>query len=314
VIAVVPVRQGELPVGCDEAVAEAGGRALLVGSGTAAAAEALGATAAEVGLVEAGSFAPAGWAALRAGPRTGESPIVLPASPDGRDLAPRLAHALSRPLLAGAVQVTDRGAQVARCGGLVLERLAVDGPFVATLVPGARGVGSPGSTGPVAAGAGRPAMDAVPLPLGTAEPPPVAADPVVLEVLPADPATMDLAEASRIVAAGAGLGSAAAVDRLARVGTALGAAMGATRVVTDLGWLSADRQIGTTGVEVRPQLYVAFGISGAVQHVSGLGQPEHVVSVNTDPACPMSARAHLAVVADAAATVVALARLLDVEP
>ena len=116
------------------------------------------------------------------------------------------------------------------------------------------------------------------------------------------------------MAAGAGLGSAEAVESLARVGTALGASIGATRVVTDVGWLSAERQIGTTGVEVRPQLYLAFGISGAVQHVAGLGQPDHVISVNTDPACPMSARAHLAVVADAAATVSALARLLGVEP
>jgi electron transfer flavoprotein alpha subunit len=139
------------------------------------------------------------------------------------------------------------------------------------------------------------------------------ADPVVLEVLAADPATMDLAEAERIVAAGAGLGSADAVACLARVGRALGAATGATRVVTDLGWLGIERQIGTTGVEVRPRLYLAFGVSGAVQHVSGLGQPDHVISVNTDPACPMSARAHLAVVADAAATVDALARLLEVE-
>jgi electron transfer flavoprotein alpha subunit len=308
VIAVVPVRDGDLPSGGDEAVAEAGGRAILVGTGTEAAADALAGLATAVDLVEAGLFGPARWAAALAPTLVAEATVVLPASPDGRDLAPRLAHRLGRPLLAGAVAVSARGARVARCGGLVLEELVVEGPFVATLVPGARGVepdGSAGADGRQRATTNRPTAHTD----GAAE----AADPVVLDVLPADPATVDLAEAGRIVAAGAGLGSAAAVECLTRVGTALGAATGATRVVTDVGWLSADRQIGTTGVEVRPQLYLAFGISGAVQHISGLGQPEHVVSVNTDPACPMSGRAHLAVVADAAATVAALARLLGVE-
>ena len=78
--------------------------------------------------------------------------------------------------------------------------------------------------------------------------------------------------------------------------------MGATRVVTDRGWVSHSRQIGTTGVVVDPELYLAFGISGAVQHTAGLGAPEHIVSVNTDPHCPMMAMADLAVVADANAT------------
>jgi electron transfer flavoprotein alpha subunit len=83
--------------------------------------------------------------------------------------------------------------------------------------------------------------------------------------------------------------------------------MGATRVVTDAGWVGHERQIGTTGVVVDPRLYVAFGISGAVQHTSGLGDPQHVVSVNLDPHCPMMALADLAVVADASAVLRALA-------
>ncbi len=73
--------------------------------------------------------------------------------------------------------------------------------------------------------------------------------------------------------------------------------MGATRVITDRGWIPHDRQIGTTGVVVDPQLYLAFGISGAVQHTAGLGHPEHVISINTDQHCPMMELADLAVVA-----------------
>ena len=85
-------------------------------------------------------------------------------------------------------------------------------------------------------------------------------------------------------------------------GSSIGASMGATRVVTDAGWVGHQRQIGTTGVVVDPGLYLAFGISGAVQHTAGLGRPAHIISVNTDPHCPMMAMADLAVVADAQAT------------
>ena len=76
--------------------------------------------------------------------------------------------------------------------------------------------------------------------------------------------------------------------------------------VPDAGIVSHERQIGTTGVVVDPRLYLAFAISGAVQHTAGLGHPDHVISVNTDPHCPMMAMADLAIVADADATVSAL--------
>jgi electron transfer flavoprotein alpha subunit len=133
-----------------------------------------------------------------------------------------------------------------------------------------------------------------------------------LEVLQPEPSTADLAEARRIVGGGAGLvpagaDGAAAMRLLAEVGSALEASAGATRVVTDAGWMSYDRQIGTTGVAVSPELYIAFGISGAAQHVGGLGAPGHVVSINTDPSCPMTAMADLGIVADAPAVLAELA-------
>ena len=118
--------------------------------------------------------------------------------------------------------------------------------------------------------------------------------------------TMDLAEAGRIVGGGAGLDVADRFRQLAAVAAALGASMGVTRVITDRGWVEHQRQIGTTGVVVDPSLYLAFGISGAVQHTAGLGTPEHIVSVNTDPHCPMMQMADLAVVADANAVLDAL--------
>ena len=102
-------------------------------------------------------------------------------------------------------------------------------------------------------------------------------------------------------------------DLRTRVAAAALRAAGATRVATDAGWIGHDRQIGTTGVSVRPKLYVAFGVSGATQHTGGLGAPDHIASINTDPHCPMTAMSSLGVIADARGTLVALARELGVE-
>ena len=135
-------------------------------------------------------------------------------------------------------------------------------------------------------------------------------DPTVVTVRPPDVTTIDLTEADRIVAGGAGLDSTDRFEQLSRVAAAIGGAMGATRVVTDRGWVGHERQIGTTGVVVSPELYVAFGISGAVQHTSGLGDPRHVISVNIDPYCPMMQMSDLAVVSDANAVLDELERLL----
>jgi electron transfer flavoprotein alpha subunit len=298
VIAVVPVRHGALPSGGLEAVAECGGNALVVGEGATTAAAALAAVAAGVRAWDTPGYAPAAWAGAL-GPVLDDEPVVvLPGSPDGRDLAPRLAFVLGRPLLAGAIRVTRRGASLSRWGGLVIEEAMSDQPFVATLQPGARGV----EHHPL--GTAAPAVE--PLHLEAPE----AADPEVVEVLPPDVTTMDLAEAPRIVGGGAGLDSHERFEQLARVAEALGASMGATRVVTDRGWVSHHRQIGTTGVVVDPRLYLAFGISGAVQHTSGLGQPDHIVSVNLEPHCPMMQMADLAIVSDANATLDELERLL----
>jgi electron transfer flavoprotein alpha subunit len=135
-----------------------------------------------------------------------------------------------------------------------------------------------------------------------------------------DPATMDLSDAKRIVAGGAGLAARAGGDDravavfelLSAVAAAIGGAAGVTRVVSDAGWVTHERQIGTTGVTVRPDLYIAFGISGASQHLGGIEAARHVISVNTDPFCPMTRMADLGLVADAPAVLAELARRLGV--
>lgn len=295
-MAVVPVREGILPAGGAEAVAEASGQALLAGTGTVEAASSLTGTG-TVRCAELGRFAPGRWAATIAPALAGAMVVILPASPDGRDLAPRLAHALGRPLLAGASEVGDAAVTVVRQGGARAETHVLAGPVVATLLPGVRGVAPSDS---------RPSVVTIDL----AAPPGLAADPETVEVLAANPATMDLSEARRVLAGGAGLGDPSRFELLAAVATAIGAAPGATRVVADAGWVPHHRYIGTTGVTVSPDLYVAIGVSGAVQHVTGVHHPRHVVAVNTDPSAPMMALADLAVVTDGPALLEALAARL----
>jgi electron transfer flavoprotein alpha subunit len=286
-----------LPAGGAEAVAECDGRAVLIGWQTSTAAQALTGVATNLTLIERGSFQPAAFAAELAPLLADEPIVVLPASPDGRDLAPRLAAVLHRQLLAGALFIDADRVDLVRSGGRELHRVAPDPQFVATLQPGARGVvpdpllASPAIT--VAKSAPATAVDAT-----------------VTAVHPPDPATVDLSEAARIVGGGAGLDGPDRMRQLAEIGAQLGASVGATRVVTDRGWAAHERQIGTTGVVVSPKLYIAFGIAGAVQHTSGLGDPSHIISVNTDPHCPMMQLADLAIVSDANETLAELQALL----
>jgi electron transfer flavoprotein alpha subunit len=299
VIAVVCVRDGALPAGAQETVDEAAGEVVLVGSGCLEASTGLAGVASRIRYYEAGDYAPGAWAVALAPALAEDDFLLLPASPDGRDLAPRLASELDRPLLAGALSVTPPRVLLARQGGLVTDEVTVLGPVVATLLPGTRGLGT------------RHTIDLSPAQPLEVHRTPAVRDAESLAVLPPDPATMDLSEARRIVAGGAGLHGPAEFAVLARVAAALGASVGGTRVVADADWLPFERQIGTTGVAVDPDLYLAFGISGAVQHVSGLGDPDAVVSVNTDPSCPMMAMADLALVTDAGPLLIELARRLE---
>lgn len=285
-------------MGGAEAAAEAGGDVVLVGSGCVDSIAQLPVEVFSVVIVEVGDFAPAAWAKVLVG-HVDADRIIVPGSPDGRDLAPRLAARLGRPLLAGAVEVRRDRVHLSRRGGMVIEEVPASMPCVITLQPGLRGVGALGpAVSPVIHA---PTLEAIQV------------DATVVAVLPPDASTMDLAEAPRILGGGAGLDSGERFAQLGAVAKALDASMGATRVVTDRGWIGHERQIGTTGVVVDPVLYVNFGISGAVQHTSGLGNPEHIISINTDPHCPMMAMADLAVVADANAVLDALAERLGVD-
>jgi electron transfer flavoprotein alpha subunit len=323
--AVLVVRDGELPTGAVDCVARATDVIAVVGTNARRGVDEI--------CTQLGAQVLAGMAVLvlesdpndRFGiaralePSLVSSPIVvLPASPDGRDLAAYLAAQMGRELVANCTDVSERSAVCVRNGGRAMVSVSLTAPVVCTLQP-VLDVDALGS-GPGADRLASPTITVVDpsASLSSSSPQPgqqgqqPAEHSMTLRVHPPDAATIDLAEASRIIGIGDGVIDAA--SEVMALGPRIGCAVGATRVVTDAGVLGHDRQIGTTGVVVRPELYLAFGISGAVQHTAGLGDPAHVISVNLDPHCPMMHMADLAVVADAPGTVAALAALVAQEP
>lgn len=118
-----------------------------------------------------------------------------------------------------------------------------------------------------------------------------------------DAAQLALEEADFIVSAGNGVSDVPAFEKLA---TTLGAAIGASRVGVDDGKFTRDKQIGATGKTVEASVYIAFGISGAVQHLQGIKDCRHVIAVNLDASAPIAKRANLTIIADAQETIAAL--------
>jgi electron transfer flavoprotein alpha subunit len=133
-----------------------------------------------------------------------------------------------------------------------------------------------------------------------------------LAAAPPDPETVSLEDAERIIAGGRGIGQEG-FALLAEVAHVLGAAIGATRVATDRGWVSHERQIGATGRTVHPRLYIACGISGAAQHTSGMKDADIVVAINPDRTAPIFALANLGLLGDANAVLREALQLLKEE-
>ncbi|MGK2905112.1 MAG: electron transfer flavoprotein subunit alpha/FixB family protein [Desulfuromonadales bacterium] len=109
---------------------------------------------------------------------------------------------------------------------------------------------------------------------------------------------VDLTKADIIVSAGRGIGKPENVAMIAQLAEALGGEYGASRPVVDAEWAEHNRQVGTTGQTVSPKLYVACGISGAIQHLAGMKKSEFIIAINTDKDAPIGEVADVLVVAD----------------
>ncbi len=109
-----------------------------------------------------------------------------------------------------------------------------------------------------------------------------------------------LKDAPVIVAAGAGVDSPDEFELVRELANVLGGEVGASRAAVDAGFISKEHQIGQTGSTVRPRLYIAAGISGAIQHRAGMDQSSKIIAINTDPNAPIFQIAHYKIVGDVA--------------
>jgi electron transfer flavoprotein alpha subunit len=212
------------------------------------------------------------------------------ASAQGRDLAPRIAARLGLALASDvtAFEVRDDVvlAQHPAYTGKVIVTLRLSGaPAILSLRPGA----IPAAEQPRAGRVERAAAGADP----------ASARVVVTELVQQTAATLDLGEAPVIVSGGRGLRAAEHFKLVEDLAAAFGnAAVGATRAVTDDGWRPATDQIGQTGRLVSPDLYVAVGISGAIQHLAGMRTAKTIVAINKDKDAPIFKVADYGIVGD----------------
>jgi electron transfer flavoprotein alpha subunit len=142
------------------------------------------------------------------------------------------------------------------------------------------------------------------------------ADPMVVRAVESDPVGggVSLATARVVVGGGRGVGGPDGFTILEELAALLGGTVGVSRVVTSQGWRPHSQQVGQTGTKITPDLYLACGISGAIQHMAGCQAAKHLIAVNTDPDAPIIARADYAIIGDLSEVLPALITAINTRP
>jgi electron transfer flavoprotein alpha subunit len=238
-------------------------------------------------------YAPQAWAGALAGLLAeGNATAVVAAGTDrGNEVLAHLGAMIALPMAANCVAASAAaggavGLVRQRWGGLLLEEAVLDAP-VALLTVATDAVSPAPADVPAAAA------------VHYASASPAEGDLMVRAAeAPAGTGGVSLASARVVVGGGRGVGSAAGFGPLEELASLLGGVVGVSRVVTSEGWRPHSQQVGQTGTKITPELYLACGISGAIQHIAGCSGAKHIIAINTDPAAPMMARADYAVIGD----------------
>ena len=239
---------------------------------------------AEVGPYTGEKWAAAAYAAQQ---KAGAQVVVASGSRQGRSWTPRLAFKMGAALLEDTLETSTDGSKViaTRYSFLnrVTEKQAAALPVVITAKPNTTPLAEPlGTEGSVEALSGE-------LPAQKGE---------VLERVVEQKKGVSLSEATVVVTGGRGLGSPEAFAKVEELADLLGGAVGATRAVVDAGWRPYSEQVGQTGKVVQPGVYIALGVSGAVQHQAGMNKSKYIVAVNKDAEAPIFKIADYGVVGD----------------
>ncbi len=208
--------------------------------------------------------------------------VVFVHSSYGWDLAPRVAAALKLAQVSEVIGLADGGFEVGCCNAKMRRTVKpATAGCVLTIQAGAFQALQPG---------GSPLVESIRADGASG-----------LEFVgyePAEKKDVDLAKAEVIVSAGRGVGKKENVPVIAALAKALGGELGASRPVVDAGWVEHSHQVGTTGQSVSPKLYMACGISGAIQHLAGMKKSDFIIAINKDRDAPIGEVADVLVVAD----------------
>jgi electron transfer flavoprotein alpha subunit len=213
--------------------------------------------------------------------------VLIPSSPEGKEIAARLAVKLDSGVITDAVGVSEGfvADQSIFGGGYTVKSNVAKGTPIITV--------RPNSTAPEPAPA-TPSEEKVSVTLSDA----AKGAKVLDRVLEKKGGRPELTEAAIVVSGGRGLGGGENFALIEKLADSLGAAVGASRAATDAGWYPHQNQVGQTGKTVSPQLYVAVGISGAIQHRAGMQTSKTIVAINKDPEAPIFELVDFGIVGD----------------